>query len=64
MEHIIHVLEYRVVVCKKCQYAVLPSELESHFQPREPHGLTKEAREAVAERVGQIEGLIQDRKAL
>src|SRR5450432_3241474 len=64
MEHIIHVPEYRVVVCKKCQYAVLPSELESHFQPREPHGLTKEAREVVAERVGRIEGLIRDRKEL
>lgn len=64
MEHIIHLPEYQVVVCKTCKYAILPKEIESHFQPDRPHGFTKQARQAIIERVAQIEGLIQDEREL
>lgn len=64
MEHIVHLPEFRVVVCNKCHYAVLPSEIDSQFKPEKPHGFTKEARDGIVERVSQMDGLIQDQKEL
>src|ERR1700761_705510 len=59
MDHIIHLPEFRVVVCKECKYAVLPSEIDSHFQRQRPHKFTKEARQKITTAVEQIHGLIQ-----
>ena len=59
MEHIIHLPEFRVVVCKGCQHAILPSEIESHFTNR-PHQFTKDIRQGIIERVAHIKGLIQN----
>jgi hypothetical protein len=64
MEHIIYLPEFRVVVCKECQCAILPSEIESHFKPVRPHGFAKEARQEITNRVAQIRGLIQNAQEL
>jgi hypothetical protein len=64
MEHIIHLPEFKVVVCKKCQYAILPSQMDSHFTPEYPHGFTKETREEIMQSMSQMTGLIQDKKEL
>jgi Orsellinic acid/F9775 biosynthesis cluster protein D len=64
MEHIIHLPEYHVVVCKKCKYAILPTEISSHFTPTRPHGFPKEARQEIINRVAQIPGLIKDEEEL
>src|SRR5258706_5389730 len=64
MEHIIHLPEFQIIVCKECQYAVLPSEIDSHFTPAHPHGFTKQAREEIIARISKIGGLIMDKDEL
>jgi Orsellinic acid/F9775 biosynthesis cluster protein D len=64
MDHFIHLPEFRVIVCKKCQYAVLPSQIESHFTPERPHGFTKEERVKITREVAKVDGLIWDTDAL
>lgn len=64
----IHLPDFHVVVCKKCQYAVLPSQIDIHFAPQKPHGTTKTSskphslskgvRERIKAGVAQIDGLI------
>ena len=64
MEHIAHVLGFGVIVCKECKYAVLPSHIEAHFKPTRPHGFTRAEQQRIADAVAQMEGLVQDEKAL
>ena len=64
MDYIIHLPEFRIVICKTCWYAILPSEIDAHFRIEQPHGFTKEARGVIVQRVGRIEGLIQDQREL
>ena len=64
MDQFIHLSEFRVVICKKCQYAVLPSQIDSHFTPQRPHGLMKEDRQRIISRISEIDDLIKDEEAL
>jgi hypothetical protein len=64
MDQFIHLPKFRVIVCKKCQYAVLPNEIDRHFTKTPDHGLSKASRSHIKERAARIEGLIQDQKAL
>ena len=64
MEHIIYLPEYGVVVCKQCQYAILPSEISSHFERKRPHHFTKAVRQQITQKVAEIQGLIQDQGEL
>ena len=64
MDEFIHLPRFPAVICKKCMYGVLPSEIESHFAAKRPHGLEKEDRQSIAARIARIEGLIPDREAL
>ncbi|KFZ23682.1 hypothetical protein V502_01840 [Pseudogymnoascus sp. VKM F-4520 (FW-2644)] len=48
----------------ECKYAVLPSQIDTHFTPERPHGLTKEARQGVRDAVVAIGGLILNRETL
>jgi hypothetical protein len=63
MEHFIHLPEFRVIICKKCQYAVLPSHIDTHFAAK-PHKLDKKERQRVAEEVLEINGLIGNEETL
>ncbi|KAH8749813.1 hypothetical protein BGZ57DRAFT_1010455 [Hyaloscypha finlandica] len=56
MDQFIHLPEFRVIICKKCKYAVLPSQIDSHFTPQRPHGFVKE--------VAKVDGLILTEEAL
>lgn len=56
MEYFIHLPEYRVIVCRKHQYAVLPSNIDRHFQKK--HGLEPAERRRISEQVAKINGLI------
>ena len=56
--------EFRVLICSKCQYAVLPSEIDTHFQKKPTHGLNKTSRQRIVQAVGRIPRLIQDQKEL
>jgi len=67
---LIHLPYFRVVVCKKCQCAVLPSQIEAHFIPRKPtgskkpakqiHGIGKELCMRIKNDIDKIEGLIRN----
>ena len=64
MEHIAHIPEYGVVVCKACEHAVLPSHMNAHFQAARPHRFTREARDQVMAATSRMEGLVADEAAL
>ena len=70
----IYLPDFRVIICKKCQYAVLPSQIDVHFGPKKPtgskkvvkktHGLGKITRDRIKQDVAKIEGLIPNPEAL
>ena len=64
MDEFIHLPELRVIVCKTCKNAVLPSNIDAHFTPERPHGFTKEVRQRIIAEVAQIGGLIRNEEAL
>ena len=64
MEHIAHIPEHGVVVCRGCKHAVLPSHIDAHFRAARPHRFTREAREQVMAAARQMEGLVADEAAL
>lgn len=64
MDQFIHLSEFRVIICKKCQYAILPSEIDAHFAREPVHGLSKESRRLIFDRVTKVEGLIRNRTVL
>jgi hypothetical protein len=64
MDQFIHLPEFRVIICRKCQYAVLPSEIDSHFTKRLAHGLSKDSRRYIIRQVANISGLIQNQDEL
>src|ERR1700726_45477 len=64
MEYFIHLPEFQVIVCKECQYAVLPSFIHSHFKATPQHGLEKEERQRIIEAVAEVDGLISNNEAL
>jgi hypothetical protein len=61
-------------MCKKCQYAVLPSQINAHFMPKKPtrskkpvkkrHKISKALYERIKKNVAQINSLILNPKVL
>ncbi|PQE23336.1 hypothetical protein CJF30_00011206 [Rutstroemia sp. NJR-2017a BBW] len=64
MDPFTHLSVFKVVVCTVCQHAVLPSQISPHLSSSNSHNMTKEARERIADKVNQIEGLILGRAEL
>ena len=64
MNQFIHLPEFRVIVCKKCQYAVLPNEIDTHFTKSPVHDLSKASRQSIKEKVARVEGLIKNKEML
>ena len=63
MEHLIYLLAFRIVVCRECRYAVLPSHIDSHFATK-PYKLSKKERQKIEEEVSEIDGLIGNEETL
>ena len=63
MDHLIHLPEFQLIVCKKCQYAVLPSHIDTHFATK-PHKLGSKERQRIARAVAEINRLIENEEAL
>jgi hypothetical protein len=64
MDQFIHLPEHRVVICRKCQYAVLPSEIDAHFTKKPEHALDKPSRRRITNAVAEIDGLISNGEVL
>ena len=63
MDHLTHLPEFRVVVCKECKYAVLPSHIDTHFATK-PHKLSKKERQKIEDEASEISGLIGNEETL
>jgi hypothetical protein len=59
MDQFIHLPEFRIIVCKTCKYAVLPSHIDAHFATK-PHKLDKQERQRIVAEVAEINGLINN----
>ena len=64
MDQFIHLPEFRVIICRKCKYAVLPTQIDAHFTAQRPHGFKKQERERIIRKVAEIDGLILHEEAL
>jgi hypothetical protein len=58
MEYFIHLPEFQVIICKNCQYAVLPSQIDAHFAAKRQHGLDRKEWQRIANEIAEIDGLI------
>jgi hypothetical protein len=63
MDHFIHLLEFRIIICKKCKYAVLPSYIDAHFATK-LHKLCLKEQQSIAVKVVEIDGLISNKDTL
>ena len=63
MDEFVYLPDFQVIICKKCQYAVLPSEIEAHFIGKK-HRFPKNARNRIIQEVAKVGGLIQNEEEL
>ncbi len=64
MHPFVHLPAFRVVVCVECQYAVLPSNINTHLREKKTHNMPKKDRTQIVQAVQSIEGLIWERDEL
>ena len=64
MDPFVHLPQQCLVVCLKCQYAVLPKNIDTHLKDEDTHNMPRDDRQRVIEEVQKIEGLIQERSEL
>jgi hypothetical protein len=53
-----------VIICRKCQYVVLPSEIDAYFTAKKAYGFRKKARDRIIQEVTKVSGLIQNEEEL
>lgn len=63
MDQFNHLPEFRLIICRKCNFAVLPSHINAHFA-RKPHELKKEICREIENKVAYINGLILNKQEL
>jgi hypothetical protein len=63
MDRFIHLPEFGVIICKECQYAVLPSHVNTHFAAK-PHKLEVKERRKIIQEVATVDGLMVDEEIL
>ena len=64
MDQFVHLPEFQVIICKKCKYAILPSEIDAHFTAKKAHGFGKKTRDRIIQEVAKVSGLIQNEEEL
>ncbi len=64
MDPFVYLLEYRVVVCIKYKYTVLPSNINTYLRDENTHNMPKESRGLVVQEIQKIQGLITSRADL
>ena len=63
MDRFIYLPEFRVVVCKRCRYAILPSKINTHFAGK-PHQLDVAERRRIVDEVSKVPDLITSEEDL
>lgn len=63
MDRFIHLAEFRVIICRECKYAVLPSHINTHFAGK-PDNLEVDERRKIADEVAEVNGLITNEEVL
>ena len=56
--------QYSVIICRKCKYAILPSQIDAHLSNKTKYGYSKEERQAIIQEVAKLPGLIQSEAQL
>ena len=64
MEPFIHLLEYRVVVCTQCQYAVLPTQVSRHIKDSLKHSLSERQCQLIVQAIQETPSLICSKEEL
>ena len=52
-KHFQHLLQYHIIICRKCQFAVIPKQLESHIYGHHP-SITPEQRQSIIEATARL----------
>ena len=63
MDRFIHLPEFRVIICKECEYVVLPSHINTYFVG-EPYKLEVSERRKITEEVAEVNRLITNEEVL
>ena len=53
-----------MIICKECQHAVLPSQIDAQFAANPQHGLEKEEQQRIANEIAEIDRLISNEETL
>ena len=64
MDQFIHLPDFRVIICKKCKYAVLPGHIDAHFARQWPHRFNKQERNRIVKEVAKVKGSTRDEQEL
>jgi hypothetical protein len=59
-----HLLEYKVIVCIKCKYAVLLNNIDTHLRDENTHNIAKESKGLIVQEIQKIQGLITSKSDL
>jgi Zn-finger domain-containing protein len=64
IDRLIQLPQFQVIIYKKCQYTVLPSEIDAHFAAKKAHRFGKKARDRIIQEITKVSGLIQNKEEL
>jgi hypothetical protein len=64
IDQFIHLPLFQVIIRRKCQFAVLPSQIDTHFSKKPEHALERANRQRIIEEAAKIDGLIRNERAL
>lgn len=53
-----HLPDYKVVICKRCQYAIVPVQVDNHIQTKHP-SITKDERQSIVQIVATLLDIAQ-----
>jgi hypothetical protein len=64
MEYFTYLSNFKVIIWKECQYAVLRSHIDAHFSAKPRHGLGKKELQRIADKIAEINELIGNEETL
>ena len=52
-----HIPRHGITVCKKCKYAIVPAQVNSHVQSQHPTTISKEERQRMVRSIAALSGI-------